>query len=223
MKTALDQFGVTEKKGIPVVSSRYVAEIFKKRHADVLRTVVNKIENSENDHVATQFCTANFTESKYKDRGKQYQEYLMTRDGFSFIAMSFTGKEADRFKMDYINRFNQMESFIKNLKTAKLEFPDFTDAIMDSQSEPKHYHFSNEINMINKIVLGMNAKQFRELHGIEKGTSIRPYLTNEQIKSIENLQRFDIGLIAMMEYEERKRTLMKYHEHISVKRIQKGA
>ena len=114
-----------------------------------------------------------------------------------------------------------MQDFIQSLLTAKLEFPEFTDAIMEAHEEPKHYHFSNEINMINKIVLGVTAREFKEQNGIDKSVnSIRPYLTQEQIKGIEALQRFDIGLIAMVEdYQQRKEMLSNYYLKLSNKRL----
>ncbi|MBE5833988.1 MAG: hypothetical protein E7309_05070 [Butyrivibrio sp.] len=37
--------------------------------------------------------------------------------------------------------------------------------------------------------------QVREEHGLKAGTSIRPYLTKEQIEAIDLLQRVDIGLL----------------------------
>jgi len=38
--------------------------------------------------------------------------------------------------------------------------------------------------MLNRIVVGMSAKQFRLANDIEKGKSIRPYLTDEQIECL---------------------------------------
>lgn len=50
----------------------------------------------------------------------------------------------------------------------------------------------------------MSAKQFRLANGIEKGKSIRPYLTKEQIDMLEILQKVDVGLlVAFPDYEER--------------------
>ncbi len=209
----VDEFGMTERNGIPVVSSRKIAEVFEKRHGDVLRTITDKIEKSKNDNLVTQFCVANFIQSSYKDRGKRYPEYLSTRDGFAFVTMGFTGTKADRFKISYINRFNQMESFIRNLLEAKADFPEFTGAIMSAHEEPKSYHFSNELDMINRIVLGMPAKKFREAHGIEKGKSIRPYLAPEQAEAIKSLQRIDIGLIlAVQDFQQRKAILESHYQ-----------
>ncbi|MNC70529.1 hypothetical protein D3C75_1213520 [compost metagenome] len=74
--------------------------------------------------------------------------------------------------------------------------------------------------MINRIVLGMSAKQFREVNGIAKGESIRPFLSTDQIKSVEMLQRVDIGLlVAVEDFAERKRLLTACFERSMIKKI----
>jgi len=114
-----------------------------------------------------------------------------------------------------------MERFIESLATAKMEFPAFTAAVMSLHEEPKHYHFSNEVNMVNSIVLGMQAKKFKELNGIsEKEASIRPYLTTQQIKNIETLQRVDIGLMfAVPDFYKRKEKLQEYYDRVNFKQL----
>jgi Rha family phage regulatory protein len=216
-----DIYGVTEKKGIPVVSSRKVAEVFEKEHKNVLRTIDEKIEGSNEDNLVAQFCAANFIKDYYKDRGKKYPEFLMTRDGFTFISMGFTGAKADRFKIAYINRFNEMESFIRSLLEVKADFPEFTDAVMQLYEEPKHYHFSNELNMINRIVLGVDAKGFKKANGLDDNTqSIRPYLSPQQLEYIKILQRVDIGLcVAIKDYKQRKSILENYFNNIILMKI----
>lgn len=194
---------VTEKKGIPVTTSRMVAKVFEKEHRNVLRDI-------ENLDCSKSFTVLNFERSTYKDKsGKKNPEYILTKDGFTFLVMGYRGKKAAKFKEAYIQKFNEMEAFIKSLETAKLEFAAFTAAIMEAYEEPKNYHFSNEINMINRIVLGVDAKHFKEQRGIDKNIkSIRPYLESEEIKAIEELQRADIGLmVAGLEYEKRKEIL----------------
>jgi Rha family phage regulatory protein len=207
---------VTEKKGQPVTTSRKIAKIFGKRHDHVLRDIDIVKEKS-----SPIFGERNFLEATYKTRGKNYREVLMTKDGFTMVAFSYTTDKAMKFKEAYINQFNKMADFIQSLQTAKLEFPAFTNAIMNAHEEPKHYHFSNEINMINRIVLGMTASEFKKTNGIDKKVkSIRPYLDNEQIKSIEELQRIDIGLIvAIDDYEARKQILINYFNNSKLKQI----
>jgi Rha family phage regulatory protein len=213
-----DRFGITEKNGIPVVSSRYVAETFSKNHQHVMESIRKATDIKSG--LSEKFIQSNFRQSNYKDsRGKNQPEYLLTRDGFSFIAMGFTGKKAMQFKEAYINAFNQMESFIKNLMEAKLDFPEFTDAIMQAHEEPKHYHFSNECDMINSIVLGMSAKKFKETLGIE-AKSIRPYLSAQQIRMVKALQRIDIGLIySIPDYQQRKQVLEQQYMRLQQKAI----
>lgn len=208
----LINLGVECKNNMATVSSRYIAMTFSKEHKTVLRA----IENSE---CSNEFRRCNFVQSYYKnEQNKKQPEYILTRDGFTFIAMGFTGKKAAKFKEDYIKAFNQMESFIKELLEAKEEFPEFTDAILASHEEPKPYHFSNEINMINSIVLGMNTKQFKEVNGIGKVPSIRPYLSSEQITAVKTLQRIDIGLvIAIPDYQQRKSILQQHFNRMQAK------
>ncbi len=212
MNELIKSYGLSERKGEPVVSSRKVAEIFGKNHDDVLKSIRNLDCSDE-------FSLRNFAERNYKNRGRLYPEFLMTKDGFTFLVMGYRGKKAAKFKEDYIAAFNQMKDFIQSLNSAKLEHPAFTQAIMDAHTEPKHYHFSNEADMINRIVLGVPAKKFRELNGIEKGKSIRPYLSTGQIQAIEYLQRIDIGMVlAIPEYDERKYKLTELHK-LNQKRI----
>lgn len=196
---------VTEKDGKPITTSLKVAEKFEKDH----RHVLESIRNLTAEKSAAKF----FRETTYKNRGKKYPMFEMDRDGFSLLVMGFNGKKALQWKIDYIQAFNSMESFIKSMQTAKIDYPALTKAIEQAHEEPKFYHFSNEINMINRIVLGVDAKHFKEENGLDKKeTSIRPYLTAEQIKAVEELQRIDIGLlVANIEFEQRKQILKSHY------------
>lgn len=213
------EYRLYERDGKAFCSSRQVAKEFERQHGHILR-LIDEITQSTSG-VSEEFRRINFEQSFYRDAsGKKNREILMTKDGFAMVAMEIKGKRARQFKEAYIRRFNEMEAFIRSLQAAKMEFPAFTDAIMAAHEEPKHYHFSNEINMIYRIVLGMDAKTFREKRGLPKGEVIRPYLTAEQIRAIETLQRADIGLIvAIPDFQQRKETLTQYYERLKLKRI----
>lgn len=86
----------------PVASSREVAKRFGKEHKHVL-AAIRQILAAENS--ATKF----FHETAFEYRGQRFPEYLMNRDGFSLLAMGFTGKEAVQWKLKYIQAFNEME------------------------------------------------------------------------------------------------------------------
>lgn len=97
---------VVNNNGQLVVSSKQVAENFEKEHKTVLRSI--------QEILVAQNCAARFFyETTYENRGKQYPMYLMNRDGFSLLAMGFTGSKALEWKLKYIQAFNEMEKTIK--------------------------------------------------------------------------------------------------------------
>ncbi|KQV84346.1 Rha family transcriptional regulator [Rhizobium sp. Root1220] len=94
---------VETKMGRAITNSRAVADYFKKRHADVLRAI-------DGLDCSTEFNERNFTSVKYLDgKGEERRSFDMTRDGWVFLAMGFTGPRAAAFKEAYIARFNAME------------------------------------------------------------------------------------------------------------------
>jgi Rha family phage regulatory protein len=213
------EFNLYERNGQAFCSSRQVADEFNKSHDDVLKSIRILIESL--GELSESEWQTNFILVEYRNSRNQRQpEYMLTKKAFTLLAVGFSGKKALKFKIRYIDRFEKMEQFIKSLLATKMEFPDFTAAIMDAHEEPKNHHFSNEINMIYRIVLGFDAREFREQNGIEKGAVIKPYLTLNQIKSVEVLQRIDIGLIvAIPDFHERKRILAIQYNRRSVRAI----
>lgn len=210
----IDEHGMfADKTDTARVDSRFVAQEFRKRHDNVLRDIEN-LDCSEN------FRLLNFEESSYRnEQGKRQPCYAMTRDGFTFLVMGYRGKKAAQFKEAYIKRFNEMEACIKELVAARMECPRLTDNVKLLHEEPKPYHYSNELDMINRIVLGMSAAQYRKARGIPKGQSIRPYLTEEQISDIDRLQHADVGFtLAVSDFQERKRLLTEYKKRLDAKR-----
>lgn len=93
---------LSTQNGEPVASSRQIAESFGKEHKNVMQAVANLVaENSA--------AKSMFYETTFENRGKQYPMYLMNRDGFTLLAMGFTGKAALEWKLKYIAAFNAME------------------------------------------------------------------------------------------------------------------
>lgn len=215
----MNEYGIfADAKEVARVDSRYVAEVFEKRHDNVLRDIRKFLD--PNSGLSEEFTALNFKESKYKDRtGRSNPCYCMTKDGFTILVMGFTGEKALQFKEAYIKRFNEMENFIQNIRDARMEFPALTEQILLLHENPKPYHFSNECDMINRIVTGKSTKQLREEHGIPKGESIRPCLTEVQLDHVRKLSQLDVGLmLAMPDYDQRKRHLEWYY----MKHLQKN-
>ena len=94
-----------------VVSSRVVAEEVNKRHADVINQIERLLENEN--------VRSLIVPNQYKVEGQKrsYKEYLLTKDGFTLYMFNIQGHQD--FKMDYINKFNEMEKQIES-QTPKL-------------------------------------------------------------------------------------------------------
>ena len=106
-----------------VCDSLQVAEKFGKEHKNVLQSIDNLI--AENSAVKIMFKI-----SSYKSgNGQSYRKFYMNRDGFSLLAMGFTGKEALEWKLQYIRAFNQMEKLIQEKNTAAYQIADQAEKV----------------------------------------------------------------------------------------------
>lgn len=105
---------ITERDGIPVTTSRAVAEQFGKQHKNVIRDIETLISQLKIEPATAAFAGLNFIQIDQPDaQGKPRPAYLLTRDGFTLLAMGFTGAKAVQFKVAYINAFNRMERLIR--------------------------------------------------------------------------------------------------------------
>ena len=99
---------VTIKNGKPTVSTKEISDIFNKPHRNIMRDIEN-LKCSDN------FRALNFERSTYTSpQNKTFDCYDMTKDGFAFLCMGFTGRKAAEWKEAYICAFNKMERYIKN-------------------------------------------------------------------------------------------------------------
>lgn len=101
-------------------------------------------------------------------------------------------------------------------QNARLEAPFMTDAIkITRESKGKAcqpFHFSNEFDLINRVALGMTAKQYRAHHNLSPGQHIRDTLTALEIACVEHLQRANTTMIEIgFDFEQRKNELSKLY------------
>lgn len=100
---------VIMKEQQAVTTSLQVAETFEKRHDHVLRDL-----DELKDGVTQNWGDLFWEDSYIHPQNKQsYRMIYMNRDGFTLLAMGFTGKKALEFKLQYIKAFNEMENHIK--------------------------------------------------------------------------------------------------------------
>lgn len=148
----MDELVFISEKGNAITDSLLIAKKFKKEHKDVIESIKNLMaENSAETH--NQIFSM-FYESYYEielNNGtcakRRNKKYIMNRDGFSLLVMGFTGKKALKFKLDYIDAFNKMESYIKELEYNTVS----------SQSLPQDY-----LSALKALVVSEEQKQIAE-------------------------------------------------------------
>ncbi len=161
---------VFEQDGKFCTDSLMIASTFDVEHSYILK-IIRSLDCSQ------QFREGNFSLSSYKSKqNKELPMYILTRDGFSMIAMGLTGSKSIQFKEIYINQFNKMESFIK------------------SKSEPTPITpvQNNQMDLLRQMFLGIDETNKIVLE------------TKEQSNRAEKMAEFAINKIIDMETENKK-------------------
>lgn len=144
-----------------VTTSLQVAEVFGKEHKVVLKAIDELKEG-----VAQNYANLFYEDSYVHPQNKQaYRQIIMNRDGFTLLAMGFTGKQALQFKLKYIDAFNKMEDHIKQqLDTSKLSpelqmFNGLFQAV--ASQEMATQRLSTKVDSITEIV-ALNSTDWRK-------------------------------------------------------------
>lgn len=164
-----------------VTTSLILAEAFNKQHKNVIQAIEAKIEPAENSARYKRM----FYEGIYTDKkGEQRKMYYLNRDGFTFIAMGFTGRKADEFKLKYIDAFNRMEERIKQ-QPAQYKLPQtYSEALIELAKEvekneelqPKADKYDRYLSNKGLITITEIAKEYgmsgRELNKFLHGKGV---------------------------------------------------
>ncbi|WP_081303608.1 antA/AntB antirepressor family protein [Gilliamella sp. WF3-4] len=117
-----------------------------------------------------------------------------------------------------------------NRLKARLKVADYSRPMCDALTiqrlslgkETKPHHYTNEFDMINRIVLGMTAKAYRKAHNLTG--DIRDHITEEQLNHLAYLEKSNITLIDMgWNYEKRKAELIKLSQSYMIRLLGKVA
>ncbi len=179
-----------------VTTSRILADHFNKRHDTVLR----KIDRLKKEDRET-FNALHLVVVKYKDaKGELRKEYVFNRDAYSFLAMSFTGLKANKFKLDFIQAFNKMEAWISDRLKNSIEYQIMSDTLNEVRQlagkETKNHNYMVEAKLVNWVLTG----EFKKLD--------REKLSQTELDLLYNLQKRNTVLIgAGMDYKDRKESL----------------
>lgn len=189
--------------GETFTTSILLAEKFGKRHKAVLR----KIENLPKDD----FNRRNFVPVKYTDaKGEDRKMYEITRDGFSYIAMGFTGEEAHIWKVKFIEAFNKMERHLRNMlkkewiehrAEAALEYKMMARTLQEVRKldgkSTQHFHFSNEAKLVNWALTG----EFKKVD--------RDGLNDQELKVLVELEAYNAVLLGARHDRDTRKALLK--------------
>lgn len=163
-----------------VTTSLQVAETFEKEHKNVIQSIKNlAAENSATKNM--------FHEDTYENRGKQYPMYYMNRDGFTLLAMGFTGKKALEFKLKYIEAFNRMEQQLKELNQPSYMIDDpikRAEKWIEEQKEKQQLQTQN-------LLLEQQVKEYEP-----KATYYDMVLQNKSLLSVSKIAK-DYGMSAI--------------------------
>lgn len=186
----LVEIKTVNKEEVTVVTSLDVAETFEKEHKHVLEDIRRICESLSTAEISALFYESEYTASN----GKKNPLYLMNRDGFTLLVMGYTGEKAMRFKLSYINQFNQMEGLLKRKMLEREKGiavrQALTKALQQSaENERMHGHaYSTYTDLVYRSVFGKSAKQLREELGISKKDNLRDFFNPEELQMIQNAE-----------------------------------
>ena len=168
-----------------------VAKYFDKRHDNVIQAIKN-LDCSE------EFNALNFQAVKYVDeKGEKRPMYRMTRDGFMFLVMGFTGKKAAKFKERFISLFNKMHSWINQRVKLSSNQHLLNDAIqfveLQRGEKDEHGH-ARENTLIYMIALGSSKKKWLRVSGYAPDDDIRAHLSESQLELLDEWKRGDVQI-----------------------------
>ncbi len=198
-----NDFVIRTPDGEAVTTSLLVAEKFNKRHD----TVIRKIENLSQET----FTRLKIAVSDYVDQsGKANKMYLLNRDAFSFVAMGFTGKKADQWKLAFIDGFNRMEQHLRNMislewqehrSKAALQYQVMSDTLHEVRKlhgkPTKPHHYANESRLVNWALTGHFQKVERDS------------LSEGDLEILAELEMYNAALIGAGHDRETRKVLLK--------------
>ena len=186
------------KKTKNITNSLLVAQTFKKEHKNVLRD----IENILKETTGSDLSSLNFyiKKKQYKDlKGELRPYYEMDKDFFTLLVMGYTGSKAMKFKIDYINKFNQMEQELlrrketrQTGKTIRFDYTNFIQMVNGSkEKEERNWSYKTYTDLVYKIVFeGKTAKQKRIELNLKDKQNLRDFLTNEENIKVQYWEKF---------------------------------
>lgn len=187
----MNQALVSLENGIPSTTSLKVSEVFHKRHDAVIRDI-RKLQ----DNTPKSFHAHNFVEMVHEVQIgsgaiRQATMYTMTRDGFTLLVMGYTGKEAMRFKLEYIEAFNAMEKELMRRQNTSLP-PDLRSdlkALVDAKLStcPAHLQGKARSELWARFNRHFRIAEYAQLPQ-EKMADARDYIVELELRALRPVE-----------------------------------
>ncbi|EEE1376007.1 Rha family transcriptional regulator [Salmonella enterica subsp. diarizonae] len=175
----------------PVTTSQAIARYFGRDHDKI----VKRIEHLD---CSAEFLTRNFRRVKFNHKGRSLAAYEVTKDGFTFLAMGFTGKKAAAFKEAYIAQFNYMANWMIERIETKSEMRSMGDAMkgyIERTGDTQHGHaYNNECTFLARLVLGMHPPVWAKRNGIPS-KKVRDHMNANQLALLAYLESKNCTLL----------------------------
>lgn len=143
---------------VALTNSILVAKKFGKEHKHVLDAIRELVKGCAENSADPMFEETAYV---HPQNGQEYPMFIMNRDGFTLLAMGFTGEKALRFKLDYIKAFNAMEETIKNPHRIPQTLPEALRLAADKVEENER--LLGEIEEQQKLLVAQ-SEQIRDLN-----------------------------------------------------------
>ena len=160
---------------------------------------------------------------------KETTDYILTLDCAKQLAMverTDIGALVRRYFITIEKAFKNRNAWNKNRKNTLINCKELRSALITKREEllngvPEWMVngnlYSVEFSLLNSVILGMSATQYREEHNIFDNAQIRNYFTEDQLDDVERLERYDAQLIVSQEiysYDERKQILQTEYNRV---------
>lgn len=166
---------VYTKNGVPMTTSAMISKKFKKNHKDILRMIDNKMASI--DENVAQFCAAHIREAQYiAEDGQAHRQYELDKQGFSFIALSMTGVQADVFKIQYINAFAKMEEKIAEMYKARV-----LESVLPQNNSNRQFVYIIKNPLNDTVKIGVAQDVQKRLQQLQTGAGVELELLYQSV------------------------------------------
>ena len=152
-----------------------ISKKFQRSHKNVLQMIDNKINSI--DRTVAEFSAAHIRETQYiAEDGQVHRQYELDKQGFSFIALSMTGVQADVFKIQYINAFTKMEEKIAEMYKARV-----LESVLPQNNSNRQFVYIIKNPLNDTVKIGVAQDVQKRLQQLQTGAGVELELLYQSV------------------------------------------